>query len=413
MVQKIIKYCLIVLLLETLSVSSFSQCNSELANYAVGFDKIEASSFSFFENSLENVRLIGLGEDTHGTAEFTLLAEELMKYLADKQGFQALIIETGFGEGQYLNDYIQGKRDDLAGILSKHNSTWRYSTKEFHHFMNWLRKHNEAHANKIRLYGCEMQYVISDVNRIRDYLKTVGSDYQIDGFEKHLWQPISDGEKTDYYISYIKLKQYFANNYETFKSKTSEEEFNLCYRHIMVLGQFVLAVNQNSEQRKHDLRDLYMAENIQWILSLNDSKALYWAHNAHVGDWIDNGIVDVAGHQLKKIYGDAYFNIATDFGTGDFFAFSQKMKMEVYEHKEVLEGTFSSCLKSLGKPNTFLNIRKAKENEKLSAYLNSELTTMSGAGAQVRSSKVEVKEIGRAFDGIIYLDKTNKLNWFK
>ena len=33
-------------------------------------------------------------------------------------------METGFGKGQYLNDFIQGKRVALKAILSDHNSTW-------------------------------------------------------------------------------------------------------------------------------------------------------------------------------------------------------------------------------------------------------------------------------------------------
>ena len=414
------KYRLTLLFIILLNISCFSQCNSELKNYAVGFNEIKSSSFSFLDSLLNNVRIVGYGEDTHGTAEFTLITKELMKYLSKKQGFKILIIETGFGEGQYLNDYIQGKRDDLKTILEKHNSTWRYKTKEFYQLMNWLKEYNDNNSDKIHLYGCEMQYVISDVNRIREYLKTVNSDYHIDGFEKHLWQNIDENEKSDYFTSYTKLKQYFMDNYETFKNKTSEKEFSLIYQHIMVLGQFVTTIIQNIEQRKNDFRDIYIGENIQWIMNFHgdDSKALYWAHNAHVGDWVDNGgYVDVAGHQLRKLYGDYYFNIATDFGTGEFIAFpadankTGNWKFNTYSYKETLKSTFSHCLQQMGNPNTFLNIRKARKNKTLTEYLNKELTTMSGAGAQVRNSHTETKEIGKAFDAIIYLNKTSKINW--
>lgn len=411
--KKTMKYILTFLIFGIFNISCSAQCNSKFENYTFGFNEIKASSFSFLDSSLNDIRILGYGEDTHGTAEFTLLAKELMEYLSEKKGFKVFIIETGFGEGQYLNDYIQGKRDDLKFILDNHNSTWRYKTKEFHNLMNWLKEYNQTHTEKIHLYGCEMQYVISDVNKIREYLKTVNSDYQIEGFEKHLWEPIEESEKTDYYISYAKLKNYFIYNSETFKSKTSEKEFNLAYQHIVVLGQFVTAVSQDKEQRKADFRDIYMGENIEWIINFhgNESRALYWAHNAHVGDWVDNGIVDVTGHQLRKIYGKSYFNIATDFGTGDFLAYSQDWKMETFSYSKVLKNTFTECLKSYGKPNAFLNIRKARENKELAEYLNSEFITMSGAGAQVRNSQTETKEIGKSFDAIIYLDKTHKINW--
>ncbi len=82
--------------------SGYSQCNSELNHYAVGFNEIKSTSFSFLDNELDEVRIVGYGEDTHGTAEFTQLASELMKYLSEKHGFKIFILETGFGEGQYL-----------------------------------------------------------------------------------------------------------------------------------------------------------------------------------------------------------------------------------------------------------------------------------------------------------------------
>jgi hypothetical protein len=43
-------------------------------------------------------------------------------------------------------------------------------------------------------------------------------------------------------------------------------------------------------------------------------------------------------------------------------------------------------------------------------FLNSDFTTMSGAGANVRNNQTETNELGKAFDGIIYLDKTHKIN---
>ena len=68
-----------------------------------------------------------------------------------------------------------------------------------------------------------------------------------------------------------------------------------------------------------------------------------------------------------------------------------------------------NAFRALENLHAFLNIRKAGENKKLSNFLDSQLTTMSGAGAQVRQNTTETKELGKAFDGIIYLDKTHKI----
>ncbi|UTW65359.1 erythromycin esterase family protein [bacterium SCSIO 12643] len=405
-----------------LSSTSVEPCNSELEKYATGFEGIKAGSFSFLDNELDDIQIVGYGEDTHGTAEFTILAEELMMYLSRKHGFKVLILETGFGEGQYLNDFIQGKNDDLKFIMNERNQTWRYRTKEFYHMMNRLKEYNQNHSDKIYIYGCEMQYIVSDLNRIQGYLNQVGSEYEISGFQKHnLWQGFEENEKTDCFNSYANLKKYFIDNQEFFINKTSEKDFQIAYHQVEVLGQFATTINQTNQRRKGDFRDIYMGENIEWIMNFheNQAKALYWAHNAHVGDWVNNGNVDVTGHQLRKIYGDSYFNIATDFGTGEFIAYpadagqTGNWRFETFSHQEVLKGTFSYCLQTMGKPNTFLNLRKARKDKTLITYLNSELTTMSGAGAQVRTHKTVTNDIGKAFDGLIYLNNTSKINWEK
>ena len=405
------KVTLIILVL--LSFSCSSQCNDELEKYSTGFTDLKARSFSFLDNELKDTRIVGYGEDTHGTAEFTLLAKEMMDYLSSNHGFRILIIETGFGEGLYLNDYIQGRSNDLTLILKEHNSTWRYNTTEFYDLMNWLRDYNKNNTEKISIYGCEMQYVISDVNRIKAYLAKVGSKYIVSGFEKHLWQEISDTEKLDYFTSYFNLKNLFKENSTEFIKNSSQSEFDLAYHSVVVLGQFATAINQNSEQRKHDFRDIYMGENIKWLMDFHgaNSKSLYWAHNSHVGDWVHNGIVDVTGHQLRKMYGQSYFNIATDFGYGEYVAFSRDWKMGVHKRDKINEGTFTQCLKSLSTPNTFLNLRQARKKQSLQAYLSLPLTSMAGAGAQVRRNETETDLWGQAFDGIIYLDQTTKIHW--
>lgn len=203
------------------------------------------------------------------------------------------------------------------------------------------------------------------------------------------------------------------DNQNDFVEKTSPQQFDLAYHSVVVLGQLATAINQNVEQRKHDFRDIYMGENIQWIMDFHgkDSKALYWAHNAHVGDWVHNGIVDVTGHQLRKSYGPSYFNMAMDFGHGEYSAFSLDWKMGVQKRATIIKSTFTACLQSYGSPNAFVNLRRAKQEPSLHYYLNSPLTSMAGAGAQVRNSKTETALTGKAFDAILYLDQTNTINW--
>lgn len=398
-----------------ISVHTFS-CSAQhvqtLKKYCSGFETIRSESFRFLDNEMDDIRIFGLGENTHGTSEFTLLARELMSYLSTYHQVKILIIETPFGEGRYLNDYIQGKNDDLHFIMNHNNSSWRYRTREFYDLMEWLRTYNIGHTNKLVIHGCEMQYVASDLEKINEYLMAVGYLNRFTGFDKHLWQEITVEEQVEYFTTYVDLKRLFINHEIDFVRLSSQRDYELAYHNVVVLGQFVSAIIQNTEQRKHDFRDMYIGENIEWIMNFygHGSRSMYWAHNSHVGDWVSNGIVDVAGHQLRKVYGETYFSIATDFGYGEYLAFTQDWEMAVHTRDHIIDGSFTQQLKSCGRANTFLNLREAKKDPMIEDYLNDPLITMAGAGAQVRRDKTETDLRGRAFDAIIYINRTSKIN---
>lgn len=415
------KKIVLTLVFLALNIITYAQeCLPNLKEYSTPFNKIEASSFTFLNNKLDDVRIVGLGEDTHGTSEFTKLPKELLQYLVEKQGFNLFIIEAGVGEVAFLNDYIQSESDSLITILKTRISTWRYQTTEFVEMMEWLRTYNKTHNNKVTLYGMEMQYVTEDLNKVNQYLKKVGYENIETSFTKHLWQPITEEEKGNYYIAYKKLKNLFVENREQYIKTTDESAYAESNHHLEVIGQFISAIHQNSDFLKGTFRDTYMAENVEWILQNNSSssKALIWAHNVHIGDWVSNGIIDVLGHQLKKRFGESFFNIATDFGTGEFYAFPHNpnevgSKMQVYKFEKIIPNTFTSCLQKLGNPNLFMDLKKIKTNPSMKCEIEKNLTVMYGAGAQEWGTQTETVPIGKAFDAIIYLDKTSKINFLR
>lgn len=54
----------------------------------------------------ENARVIGLGEATHGNAEFQELKLDVLKVLAEQYGADCFAMEMDYGEGVIINDYI-------------------------------------------------------------------------------------------------------------------------------------------------------------------------------------------------------------------------------------------------------------------------------------------------------------------
>ena len=394
---------------------SGAQCPGELQSYLTGFSTLTADQLSFLDDQLDSVYVVGYGEDTHGSAEFTQLAGELLKYLVRGHNFTGIVLETMVGEAAYLDAYVQGTRHDLDYLLNEINSSWRYRTEEFVALLEWMRRYNADHPSApLHLYGNEMQYVKADAMLVRDYLSALGHDVEVAAYDKHLWQSFSPEEMTGLFDNYRALDGYLTLHADALIGASSPAAYDRIRHHVEVIGQFVLAINQSKERHKHDLRDLYAAENLLYLFEdgAQDPRLLYWAQNAHVGDWVNNGLVDVTGHQLAKRMGKAYYRLATDFGNGEFVAMARKGGMWTWTVVDFLldPGTFTACLAAGGTPYAFLDLRAARREKALGEYLRRPLTTMAGAGAQYYGSMTTETDIGRAFDGILYLDTVHAIN---
>ena len=395
------------------SYRGVAQCPAGLEVYLTGFDSLTADRFSFLDDQLDSVTIVGYGEDTHGTAEFTLLARELLEYLVTRHGFTGIVLETMVGEGAMLDAYVQGERDDLDYLLFEENSSWRYETDEFVALLGWMRDYNAAAAKPIHLYGSEMQFVQADAALLREYLVEAGMATEFGDFGKHIWLDFSSEERAAAFSDYQRLLRVFTEREDELIAATSPARYAQMRHHVEVIGQFALVVNQPRERYKHDLRDLYMAENVLHPLKTGakDTRLLYWAHNAHVGDWVSNGQVDVAGHQLKKRMGKYYYGLATDFGSGQFRALAERGTMWSWQLIDFSldPTTFTACLAGTGQPYAFLDLRAARQSPTLNTVLQAPLSIMGGAGAQYHGSPTVREPVGRAFDGIIYLDRVRPI----
>jgi hypothetical protein len=75
-----------------------------------------------------------------------------------------------------------------------------------------------------------------------------------------------------------------------------------------------------------------------------------------------------------------------------------------------VKNTLSSDLQQMGKPNAILNLRAAREVKTLKQILQDPLIHMSGAEANASRHDTVTDDIGNAFDAIIYIHQTSKIN---
>ena len=112
------------------------------------------------------VKVLGVGEATHGNVEFQELKLEVLKNISEKDICKSLLFEMPAGAGALMNDYVHERGEyreavDIVGELSYA----LYDTDEMIALLDWAKDYNKgkAYEDTIMFYGIDMQDAPADV----------------------------------------------------------------------------------------------------------------------------------------------------------------------------------------------------------------------------------------------------------
>ena len=393
--------------------TEFPQCDERLIIYGTAFGDLATTDFSYLDGPLDSIELVGYGEDTHGTAEFTQLAGELFLYLVRKKGFRSLVIEDSFGAARKMDRFVQGEIAEVRDVLWYGN--WRYYTTQFVELLTRLRDYNRLHpGDPVHVYGPEMQYVNTDAEFLQHYLRGQGAAIDLSPLLEvaTIWNDRSNSQIATDAVLIARADSLLRAGREIWRTADSIA-FDYARQHLTVMQQYLTAHQQTTWEPKHELREAGMFENIEWIRARSPwGKAMYWAHNGHVYYGSVNGDIVATGRRLRGRYGNRYYVIGTDIGTGRVLAHAADAEETGWGLAErtmpqIDSTTLTACLDGWGSPNYFVDLRAAHQNPALRDYMRQTYRSMAGAGAQVRSEPVEVGRYLQQFDGLIYLRESS------
>lgn len=297
---------------------------------------------------LMDKKIVGIGEATHGTADFFDMKHRMFEFLVEEMGYRIFIIEAQFGDGQIVNDYIlngNGTLESCSKVLKQFTVT-SYETLDM---IEWMKEFNNGveEKDKIKFYGFDMQLIDGNLKQIIPYLIKVKSKATFDkkNFEEFLKPLYTPRDK-----EVEKLNKDIANIYndlivnkDKYIKETSEKEYELILQNIEIINQWIDLSKEKDFNKMFDLRDNYAAKNIQWILNYENKyyeneKIMLWAHNGHIEN--HNSKVRLLekdkktlGENLKEIYKDDYYSIALDFYKGSFVARDPNKRLSTFDLK--------------------------------------------------------------------------------
>ena len=271
-----------------------------------------------FVGNLRAALVVGLGESTHGTREFTELRSRVVGELIHDGWLTTIALEASWEEVIHLDDYVRrGKGTGRDAVKSL--AYWPWRTEEFLTFVESVRRLNDELPSDRRVEFIGIDYAPPGVT----------IDFMHHYFERNSAYPVA--------LSNLDPLRRIVNWFEI--SKLSLEERNEVLDALKALRRLAeeqsfaspsaiqgLRITQlivESANRDDDFRDHVMAEAVLELLSRSDKTrhVALWAHGIHLAKGPIEGTVPM-GHYLKIRLAEKYRAIGSMFYEGSFRTYS-------------------------------------------------------------------------------------------
>ena len=263
----------------------------------------------------DHVKVVGLGEATHGNSDFQDLKLEVLKTLVEKNNLKSFCLEADFGEGMIIDNYIHGNK--RVENISSDFSFNIYHTKNMNDLINYMFDYNQRakEEDKLSFYGFDMQNPEKSMGVILDFCKE-NNILQ----DKDLQEEFSFIKDKNFKISQIKDREDLLLEIKAHVDSLSSNSARLVSRALTNVLDSVkyYELDFNDYAKANNVRDKFMAENVKWISDFERSKGndllLISGHNGHLAK--SGKFYEPMGSHLKEIFGEKYFIIGTDFYKG-------------------------------------------------------------------------------------------------
>lgn len=270
-----------------------------------------------------NVKIVGLGEASHGVSEYQKMKLEVFKALVKNNKCRTFIIEGDFGGSLKVDEYINGGEGTAREAVREIGFSI-YCTKEMVDLIEWMKTYNQSVEadKKLHFYGMDMQRFDNN----KEYLFKILDKGASELSNKYKGNLAVLSDENMYSIKkeaaikanedITKLISEIDTNRSKIISEVGQTEFEFA-------RECANSIKENIELRRFssqysNLRDRNMANKVDWFVEHGDKSLLFInGHNGHIGKFSASGY-KCLGEYLSEKYKDAYFTIGTDADITEF-----------------------------------------------------------------------------------------------
>jgi erythromycin esterase len=261
------------ILLICISLLSTSQTKEELnwikANSKeIQLDDNDYERFEFLDSILKDKRIVMLGENTHGSSEYSLLKNRIIQYLHKKLGYNILTWESSL-----LDCYaVESLKTKLSPEEMANGSLhFAYKSKQILPLMNYIKN------SDLILTGMDSQpTVYSDATA--KFLQTHPCFIKL---SREIYYVDSLAQTPSMYAWKDENRKILAAKYQDILNKIDKTSCLSDDLEIVIRG---LKDRINDMLIRNKERDQRMADNLMWLLynKYPKEKFIIYAHNAHI-----------------------------------------------------------------------------------------------------------------------------------
>lgn len=288
------------------------------------------STLAPFEKLVRRVTVVGIGEATHGSREFGDLRLRLTRHLVERLGYRVVALEGSASRLALLDRYTRGRianRDSVTRVLE---FGW-IGRRTLRDLVAWVRQWNDAHpADLVHLVGLDPQD--NELAR-RDLYRLIAAAYPealeryrvIEGelavADSQTWVFGNSGVDSSARHFLQQMNTRLAADVPLLRRQFDSSLVGAGVEAARLLFQFA-DFNVRERDGWPRSRDWHMTTNLLGALErLPGTKAVYWAHNAHVAAPLDRTAgARPMGAWLRATLGCGYGAVAVTFDAGGFVA---------------------------------------------------------------------------------------------
>ncbi|TYB68832.1 erythromycin esterase family protein [Nonomuraea sp. PA05] len=299
---------------------------------------------TWLDATIGDARVVAIGESAHYNREFYELRHRLLRYLAERHGFSAYVMETGFTEGRRADAWVLGGEDQLGEVMAHGLTSLMGLWRQLGAHLEWMRGHNATAARPVRFHGVDLggqnASLLPALDAVLAYLAQADPGFQPDPAVRETaasfaatsaftapaalaaYAQLPPEQKNALTAGLTGLAARLKGRRLDHVRHTTAQQYEDALRiacQLITLESAIRAMTSGDVQSAMYNRDAEMADTVEWILRRQDRVVLA-AHNGHLQRWPGElpGMDPMTplGMHLADRLGNDYLVIGTTVGTG-------------------------------------------------------------------------------------------------